>query len=75
MNGERGGLIGSIKGDSQDVVLGVGAAYHVNQMYSMRLEYQKLTLGEANNTGEEDVNSLSLGLIVRFDERYSFFVK
>ena len=66
VNGERGGLIGSIKGDSQDVVLGVGAAYHVNQMYSMRLEYQKLTLGEANNTGEEDVNSLSLGLIVRF---------
>ena len=57
---------GSIKGDSQDLVLGAGAAYNVNQMYAMRLEYQKLKLGEASNTGEEDLNVVSLGLVVRF---------
>lgn len=65
VDGQTGGF-GSIKGDSQDLVLGAGAAYNVNQMYAMRLEYQKLKLGESGNTGEEDVNVISLGLVVRF---------
>jgi opacity protein-like surface antigen len=66
VDGSRGGLFGSIKGDSQDLVVGVGAAYHFSQMYSVRLEYQKLTLGEAESTGEEDVNVISVGTVVRF---------
>jgi opacity protein-like surface antigen len=66
VDGGRGNLFGSIKGDSQDVVLGVGGAYNVNQMYAVRLEYQKLELGEAGNTGEEEVNVVSLGMVVRF---------
>jgi opacity protein-like surface antigen len=65
VDGQASGF-GNAKGDSQDLVLGVGAAYNVNQMYAMRLEYQKLTLGESENTGEEDVNVISLGLVVRF---------
>lgn len=66
VDGERGGLVGGIEGDSHDVVLGVGAAYNVNQIYAMRLEYQQLELGEADNTGEEKVNVISLGVVVRF---------
>lgn len=66
VDGQRGGLIGGIKGDSQDLVLGAGAAYNVNQMYAVRLEYQKLELGEADVTGEEDLNVVSLGMVVRF---------
>jgi opacity protein-like surface antigen len=66
IDGESGGF-GSAKGDSQDMVLGLGAAYHFNQIYSLRLEYLKLDeVGEDNNTGLEDLNVIGLGLVVRF---------
>lgn len=66
VDGQSGGF-GSAKGDSQDVVLGLGAAYHFNQIYSLRLEYQQLDeLGEENRTGLEDLDVIGLGLVVRF---------
>lgn len=66
VDGQRGGF-GSARGDSQDVVLGVGAAWHFNQVYSARIEYQKLDeLGEQNVTGLEDLNVIGLGVVVRF---------
>ena len=63
---ESGGF-GSAKGDSQDLVLGLGAAFHFNQVYSLRLEYLKLDeVGEDRSTGVEDLTVLGLGLVVRF---------
>jgi OmpA-OmpF porin, OOP family len=67
VDGQAGALFGSIKGDSQDVVLGVGASYNVNQVYSVRLEYQQIDkLGESDTAGEEDVNVISVGMLMRF---------
>lgn len=55
----------SFRDTSQDMVLGVGAAYHFNQVYSARIEFQKLEeLGE--DPFQEDLNFLSLGMVVRF---------
>lgn len=66
VDGQSGGF-GSARGDSQEMVLGVGAAWHFNQVYSARLEYQKLDeLGEENVTGLEDLNVIGLGVVVRF---------
>lgn len=58
---------GSVKGDSTDTVFGVGAAWHVNQMYTVRLQFERLTkVGDEAKTGTEDFDHASLGLIVRF---------
>lgn len=66
VDGQRGGG-GGPRGDSQELVIGAGAAWNFNQQYSARLEYQKLDeLGDADSTGEEDLSVISLGLVVRF---------
>jgi opacity protein-like surface antigen len=66
IDGSRG-VFGEGKGDSQDLVLGAGVSFNVNQVYSARLEYLKLDeIGEEGRTGTEDLNILSLGLVVRF---------
>lgn len=58
---------GSVKADSTEVVLGLGAAWHINQMYSIRAQFEKLSdVGEEQRTGTEDVSTASLGLVVRF---------
>ena len=66
INGQRG-LSQSAKGDSQDLVYGGGVVWNVNQMYSVRAEYQVLDgVGEDGRTGSEDLSSMFVGLIVRF---------
>lgn len=66
VDGQRGGF-GSAKGDSQDLVLGVGAAWHFSQVYSARLEYQQIDeVGEENNSGLEELSVIGLGVVVRF---------
>jgi len=66
VDGESAGS-GSTKGDSQNVVYGIGFAWNINQVYSIRGEFQKLDgLGEESSTGEEDLTVIGLGLIVRF---------
>jgi opacity protein-like surface antigen len=58
---------GSVKGDSSEVVYGAGAAWHINQMYTIRLGYERINdLGDPNKTGTEDLTNIALGLIVRF---------
>jgi opacity protein-like surface antigen len=58
---------GSVKADSTELVLGAGAAFHVNQMYTVRLQYEKLSdVGDKQRNGTENVNTASIGLIVRF---------
>jgi hypothetical protein len=66
VNGQSGGF-GAAKGDSQNPVYGIGFAWHINQVYSIRGEYQQLDqLGQENRTGAEDVSVLGLGLVIRF---------
>jgi OmpA-OmpF porin, OOP family len=61
------GSFGSAKGDSQNPVYGIGFAWHLNQVYSIRGEYQQLDqLGQENRTGAEDLTVMGIGLIVRF---------
>jgi len=58
---------GGAKGDSQDPVFGLGFAWNINQVYSIRGEVQKLdSIGDASRSGEEDVTVMGLGLIIRF---------
>ena len=65
-NGQSGSF-GSAKGDSQNPVYGIGFAWHINQVYTIRGEYQRLDqLGQENRTGAEDLTVKSVGLIIRF---------
>jgi hypothetical protein len=58
---------GSAKGDSQDPVYGIGFSWHINQVYSVRGEYQQIdSVGETNRTGEEDLKVFGLGVVIRF---------
>jgi OOP family OmpA-OmpF porin len=58
---------GSAKGDSTEVVYGVGLAYNINQVYSLRLEQQRLSeVGQDDRSGTEDIDYTALGFLVRF---------
>jgi opacity protein-like surface antigen len=58
---------GSVKADSTEVVFGLGAAWHINPMYSIRAQFERLTdVGDEQRIGTEDVDTASLGLVVRF---------
>ncbi|MBC8026279.1 MAG: outer membrane beta-barrel protein [Steroidobacteraceae bacterium] len=66
VDGQNAGT-GSAKGDSTEVVYGAGLAWHINQIYSIRLEQQRMTeVGQENRSGTEDVDYTALGFIVRF---------
>jgi hypothetical protein len=63
----QSGSFGNAKGDSQNPVYGVGFAWNLNQVYSIRGEFQKLDeLGQENRTGAEDLTVIGIGLVVRF---------
>ena len=59
-------LAGSAKGDSQEPVFGVGFGWNINVMYTIRAEYQKIDKIGGGSTGTEDLDNISLGMIVRF---------
>jgi opacity protein-like surface antigen len=66
IDGEPAGS-NSSGGGSQDPVYGAGFAWNINQMYSIRGEFQKLdSLGEGGGAGQENLNVIGLGLIIRF---------
>lgn len=66
VDGQNGGA-SSAKGDSQEPVFGIGFAYHINQVYSIRAEYQKIdSVGQEDRTGTEDLNIVGLGFMIRF---------
>jgi opacity protein-like surface antigen len=63
----RDNTFGSSKADSTELVVGLGASWHVNQMYTVRLGFEKLSdVGDKQRNGTEDINTASLGLVVRF---------
>lgn len=52
--------------DSQDLFYGVGAAFHLGQNWSFSLDWQQFKdVGDDDETGETDVNRLSLGVIYK----------
>jgi OOP family OmpA-OmpF porin len=58
---------GGARGESQNPVYGVGFAWNLSQVYSIRGEFQKIDdLGQKNRTGTEDMTVIGLGLMVRF---------
>lgn len=57
---------GMTRSDSSELIYGVGASYHVNQVYSVRLEYQRFDQVGSDDTGSEDGAAYLLGLTVRF---------
>jgi opacity protein-like surface antigen len=66
VDGQNAGA-GSAKGDSTEIVYGAGIAYNINQVYSIRLEQQRLTeVGQEDRSGTEDVDYTALGFLVRF---------
>jgi opacity protein-like surface antigen len=66
VDGQNGGAT-SAKGDSQEPVYGIGLAYHFNQVYSMRIEYQKVdSVGQQDRTGTEDLTNIGVGFLIRF---------
>jgi opacity protein-like surface antigen len=66
IDGESAGS-GSSKGESQNPVYGVGFAWNINPMYSIRGEFQKLdSLGEEARTGKYDLTVIGLGVMIRF---------
>ena len=66
VDGQNAGS-GSVKGDSQDLAYGVGFSFHINQVYSIRGEYQQIDeVGQPSRTGQEDLKVFGLGVIIRF---------
>lgn len=66
VDGDNAGF-GALKGDSQDVVYGIGGSFHINQVYSLRFEYMMFDeLGEEQTSGTEDLNTYGVGFLVRF---------
>ena len=66
VDGQSGGF-GNAKGDSQNPVYGIGFSFHINQVYTIRGEYQQIDdLGQDSRTGTEDLSIMGIGLIVRF---------
>lgn len=58
---------GSVKGDSTNGVIGLGGSWNINQMYSIRAQYERIDgVGEKGRTLTEDLTIASIGLIVRF---------
>lgn len=59
-------LSGESKANSFDAFAGIGAAWNFNENYSLRVEYQKfLNVGDKDDTGEVDVDLLTLGVLFR----------
>jgi opacity protein-like surface antigen len=63
----QNGIHASARGDTQHLIIGLGVNWNINQVYTVRAEYQKLNdAGQKNLTGTEDLNFLSVGMAVRF---------
>jgi OOP family OmpA-OmpF porin len=46
---------------------GIGVSYNVSKTVAVRGEFERfLKLGDANTTGEGDVNLLSVGVVAKF---------
>jgi opacity protein-like surface antigen len=60
------GSSSSISARSTDWALGIGGAFNASRRFSIRLQYEKLKdVGDANQTGEGDVDVIDLGLLIR----------
>jgi OmpA-OmpF porin, OOP family len=59
-------LSGESKANSFDAFAGLGAAWNFQENYSLRVEYQRfLNVGDKDDTGEVDVDLLTVGVLFR----------
>jgi opacity protein-like surface antigen len=66
VDGDRSNF-GGPRADSQNVVLGLGLSWNFNQVYAARFEYQRIDgVGKEASGGEEDLNVMGIGVIIRF---------
>lgn len=66
-NGPGGAASASASSTNWKPNYGFGATYNVNKQFGIRAEYEQFSkLGDANKTGEADVNLLSVGLSYKF---------
>lgn len=55
------------RGDSQHPVYGIGFGWNIDQMWTVRGEFQKLSdVGQQSRNGSENFETASLGVVVRF---------
>jgi OOP family OmpA-OmpF porin len=53
--------------DSADPVAGIGAAFHLNDRFTLRAEYTRFfKVGDEDTTGEADVDFFGVGAVVTF---------
>jgi OmpA-OmpF porin, OOP family len=56
-----------VSAKSRDVFAGVGAAFHLTQTFAVSLDYSVFKdVGDENETGEGDIDSLRLGIQYKF---------
>jgi OmpA-OmpF porin, OOP family len=55
-----------VKSSSSDLLFGLGATWHINDSYSVRVEYQRFAdVGDSDEAGETDVDLISVGFLFR----------
>jgi len=65
---DAGGVFASAKtgGNDKDLFAGVGGGWNINQNFSLRVDYRRfLDVGEADVTGERDVDQIALSILFR----------
>lgn len=64
---DQGGDTQRLSGDDTDIFYGAGAAMHLGSSWSLSLDYQLYKdVGNEDNTGETDVDSVTLAAMYRF---------
>lgn len=59
-------LSAEVKANSWDLFAGLGAAWNINDSFSLRVEYQRFfDVGDDEETGELDIDLLSIGVLFR----------
>lgn len=61
-----GGESGNISDSSTDLLAGVGAGFTFAEIYTARLEYLRVFDAGSSDTGEADIDMISLGVTVTF---------
>lgn len=65
--GPGGSATGSVSSTNLEMLWGVGASYDINRQFAVRLEYEFFNnLGDDDDTGEADVDLLSVGVVFKF---------
>jgi len=56
----------SLSDDGFDILFGVGASFDVSKTVSIRAEWERFAVGDAETTGEGDIDLLTAGVTIMF---------